>query len=393
MNGNEIQTLILDLSIKQWNSSFGGISALNICDKIPALNEEVMKEMEILCEAGKGTINRNVKFYLKRIDLKNPKSEIPLESIITHIFFPNKELLEEHFYGSGLVREKYPEYKNRLHCGAHQLGLVMFSEEVLARYFDHPEYYEVDDSLSGGHILAKPEAPKHRYLYVRHGKGKLEDGRAVITAMFKDLYVMSPEEQRHWHAYEIQESNFSKNDPNFARFVARTYEGAYVDYPNPIQDVLDRISVINGMFVESLLFRNTQNEYFRIPVENTKKAYCDCCSEFYKLIGNDSLNQNLIKKLLKEKFSTQDDELIHSDSSKRLSPIQLLELLQRKMGIDELMSSQIRKIGDDRTEAAHKITRPIAEENNYIEEFICLCQNFVNTANNFERKFRELTAA
>ena len=390
MNANEIQTLILDLSIKQWNRSFGGTSALDICDKISASNEEVMKEMENLCESGKGTINANVELYQIRIDPDNPKLEIPSESTTTHVFFPSKELLEENFYSSCLVREKYPEYKNRLHCGAHQLDLVMFSEEVLARYFDHPEYYEVDDSLSGGHIWAKSEAPENRYLYVRHGKRKLEDGQAVVTATFKDLYAMSPEEQRHWHAYELQEPYFCRNDPNFDRFVARTYEGAFVDYPNPIQDVLCMIAVINEAFGDQLLFRKAQNEYFRAPVENTRKAYYDCCSEFYKLIGPDSLNQKQIKKLLKEKFSVEDNELIHSEFNRSLSTIQLLELLERKMGIDGLLSSQIRKIGKDRMEADHKITNSTAEEGNFVEEFIFVCQNFVNAANGFRQKVREL---
>lgn len=165
MSGEEIQNRILELSIQQWNRSFGGISALDICDRISVSNEDVMKEMEKLCEEGKGSINANVELYPIRIDLENPKFEIPKEGTTTHVFFPSKELLEEHFYSSDLVRERYPEYKNRLHCGANQLDLVMFSEEVLARYFDHPEFYEIDDSLSGGHIWAKSEAPESRYLY------------------------------------------------------------------------------------------------------------------------------------------------------------------------------------------------------------------------------------
>ena len=390
LSANEIQTRILDLSINQWNRSFGGTSALDICDKISASNEEVMKEMENLCEEGKGTINANVELYQIRIDPDNPKLEIPSESTITHVFFPSKDLLEEHFYRSGLVREKYPEYKNRLHCGAHQLEPVMFSEEVLARYFDHPEYYDIDDSLSGGHIWAKSEAPENRYLYVRHSKRKLDDGQAVVTAIFKDLYAMSPEEQRHWHAYELQEISFSNEDPNFARFVARTYEGAFVEYPNPIQDVLGLIAVINEAFGAELLFRKAQNDHFRAPVENTRKAYYDCCSEFYKLIGPDSLNQKLIKKLLKEKFSTEDNELVHSESNRPLSTIQLLELLERKMGIEGLLSSQVRLIGKDRMEADHKITSSTAEESNFMEEFIFVCQNFVSAANGFEQKVRQL---
>lgn len=390
MISNEIQGKILKLSIQQWNQSFGGTSALDICDRISVPHEDVMKEMEALCEEGKGTINANVELYVIKIDPENPKFQSSKESTTTHVFFPSKELLEEHFYSSDLVRERFPEYKNRLYCGAHQLGLVMFSEEVLTRYFDHPEFYEIDDSLSGGHIWAKSEAPENRYLYVRHGKRKLEDGQTAVTAIYKDLYTMSPEEQRHWHAYELRKASFDSNDPNFARFMARTYEGAFVNYTNPIQEVLDKIIAINEEFVGDLFFKKTKNDHFRIPVENTRKSYYDSCSEFYKLIGPDSLNQKLIKKLLKESFSTEAEELIHMESKRPLSPIQLLELLESKMGINRLLSSQIRLIGKDRMEADHKITDSNVEENNFVEEFIVVCNDFVSAINGFEYMVRQL---
>jgi hypothetical protein len=44
----DIQQKILELSIEQWNQSFGGTSALDICDKISVSNEKVMREMESL---------------------------------------------------------------------------------------------------------------------------------------------------------------------------------------------------------------------------------------------------------------------------------------------------------------------------------------------------------
>lgn len=376
------------MSIAQWNQSFGGTSALDICDKISASNEDVMREMESLCKDKKGTINSNVELYVIRVNPESPKFEIPKDSTTTHVFFPSKELLEDHFYSSKLVRKGFPEYKNRLHCGAHQLELVMFSEEVLSRYFDHPEWYEIDDSLSGGHIWGKPEAPENRYLYVRHGKRKLNNGQTAVTAIFKDLYTMSPEEQRHWHAYELNETSFDSNDLNFARFVARTYDGAWVDFPKPLQEVLNRITEINQIFGEEPLFKNYKNDHFRPPVENTRKSYYDSCSELYKLIGPDSLNQKLIKKILKKEFSTADDELIHKQSKRPLSPIQLLELLEEKMGVDGIISSQIKLIGKDRIEADHKITSSAIEEYNFTEEFISLCQNFSCAASQFKNKLQ-----
>lgn len=389
MKRDEIQKNVLELSIQQWNRSFGGTSALDICDKIFVSNEIVMKEMEELCGKGKGSINANIELYAIKIDPDNPKFELPSESTTTHVFFPSKELLEEHFYESNLARERHPEYKSRLHCGAHQLALIMFSEEVLTRYFNHPEFYDIDDSLSGGHIQAKSKAPENRHLYVRHGKRKLSDSRTAVTAIYKDLYTMSPEEQRHWHAYELQEPSFNSNDPNFARFVARTYDGAFVDFPNPIQDVLNKIAAINNVFGEDPLFKRSQNDHFRPPVENTRKAYYDCCSEFYKLIGPDSLNQKLIKKVLQDVFSARDEELIHSESKRPLSSIQLLELLESKMGISGLLSNKIKSVNKDRIEADHKITRSISEEHNFVEIFITICNDFIGAVEGFEQEVRK----
>lgn len=390
MNSDEIQRKVLELSIEQWNRSFGGISALDICGKLSISNEIVMNEMEKLCDQGKGSINANVELCVIKIDLESPKFEMPSENTLTHVFFPSKEILTEYFFSSSLVRERHPEYKNRLQCGAHQLGLVMFSDEVLTRYFDHPEFYEIDDSLSGGHIWTKSEAPENRYLYVRHGKRKLEDGRTAVTAIYKDLYAMSSEEQRHWHAYELEEPKFDSKDPNFARFVARTYDGAFVDFPNPIKDVITRIGKINDAFGEEALFKRTQNDHFRAPVENTRKAYYDCCSELYKLIGPDNLNQKIVKKVLQEVFSANENELIHSESKRPLSSLQLLGLLEDKMEISGLLTSKIRAIGNDRVEADHKITDSVAEECNFVDLFIEISNEFVDAADTFEREFRQI---
>lgn len=237
MDEKESLDRVLELSIAQWNRTFGGSSALDICDKIDLSNDAVMLLMEKLCEEGKGSLNRNVELYVINIVPESPKLEIPSKPTVTHVFFPDKQLLTEHFYSSHLVREKYPEFKNRLHQGAHQIALVLFSDEVLTRYFDHPELYEIDDSLAGGHILAKSEAPENRYLYVRYGKRKLLNGRTAVTAIYKDLYAMSAEEQRHWHANEINGSEVAKNDPNFELFLARTYEGEFVDFPSSLSDI------------------------------------------------------------------------------------------------------------------------------------------------------------
>jgi hypothetical protein len=377
MDKNELIEQVLRLSIEQWNKSFGGTSALDICDKIGVTNEEVMSSMEILVKHGRGTINSNVELYVIKFDKDNPKFEMPTEATITHVFFPDKEILTEHFYASNIVRENYPEYKNRLHQGAHQLQLVLFSDEVLTRYFDHPEIYETDDSLSGGHIWTKSEAPEDRYLYVRHGKRKLKSGRTAVTAIFKDLYTMSAVEQRHWHAYELTEEETETHDPNFSRFVARTYDGAFVEFPSPLKEVTEILGSINEETIGGSIFKRIENDHLRMPVENTEKAFYDCCSELYKLVGPDSINQNVIKHILTEQFGKEKSDMFHSESKRALSPMQLLTLLESELGAGDTFTKSIKSIGKYRIEADHKLTQPLADDSNYVDSFITLCQELI----------------
>jgi hypothetical protein len=380
---------VMDISVEHWNKNFGGTSALDICDKVGASNEEVMAAMEILYEQGKGSLNRSVELYPFKIDPEKPKLEIPDEPTTTHVFFPDKKVLTDNFYSSILVRENFPEYKNRLHQGAHQLELIFFSDEVLLRYFDHPEFYAIDDSLSGGHIGTKGDAPDNRNLYVRYGKRKIKSGRTAVAAIFKDLYVMSAEEQRHWHSYEIEDIEADQNDPNFARFLARTYEGAWVNFPNPIKDISEVLDVVNQSIPIGNLFKRIENVHLRLPVENTKKALYDCCSEFYKLIGPDSLDQRVMKNFLFKHLGASEEEFIHPGSGRPLSSMQLLALIESKAGIEKRLTAAVKAIGKYRIKANHKLTDTVADEENYVDIFISLCEELSRSGGYFAHRIQQ----
>lgn len=383
---------VLELSIEHWNQKFVGISALEICEKLSVSNKEVMEIMENLRDQGKGSINANVELYPAKFNPDNLEWSILEQGIITHMFFPSKEVLTDYFYSSSLVRENHPEFKKRLHCGAHQIELAVFSDEVLTRYFDHPELYEVDDSLSGGDIWSRDEAPENRYLSVRHGKKTLKNGRTAVTAIIYDLSIMSAEEQRYWHTYEITEEEFEQNDENFMRFIARNYEGAWVDFPDLIKDVTDILININTVFGKGGLFKHTSNGNFRPPVENTEKAYYDCCSEFYKLIGPDSINQDAIKSFLIDIFSVKNSDMINQESDRPLSSIQLLWMLEKKMGKDSSFSDIIKEIKADRIKADHCITKPVSVECNFVRKFFEKCEEFIKAGECFKEKIHRTTS-
>lgn len=387
MDQKDILDKVLSFSIEHWNNTSAGTSALDVCSKIGITNKEVMAVMEVLEEKGKGSLNRAVQLYQIKIDLENPKVEIPDEPITTHIFFPSKNVLTENFYSTHLVREKHPEYKNRLLQGANQVELGYFSDEVLTRYFDHPEFYEIDDSLAGGHIWSKENAPENRDIYVRHGKRKLKSGKSAVTAIYIDLCNMSAEEQRHWHVYEIDSNDLADSDSNFALFKARTYEGAFVDYPDPINDVLFSLMEVNKSLKTGDLFKRTENEYLRLPVENTNKSLCDCCSELYKLIGPDNLDQKAMKTYLLSYLGATDAELSHSDSEsgRPLSSLQLLALVEDKLGIECLLTKAIKAVGKYRIEADHKLIAPKIENQNYVDVFVSLCEEVSSSAKYFAK--------
>ncbi|MBE0468277.1 MAG: hypothetical protein IBX55_02045 [Methyloprofundus sp.] len=381
---------VVSYSLGSWNRTFGGVSAIDIASNVGITNEEAMRALELLVESGRGAINANVELYVITFDTENPKPLMPGKNVTTHIYFPDTDEIENYYYSSGLARDEFPEYKARLHKGAHQLALVYFSEEVLSRYFDHPEFYEIDDSNSGGSIHTKPDTPEGRYLYVRYGKRKQSDGKSTVTAIYKDLYVMSDEEQRYWHAHEIGEFEGVDNDPDFAKFVSRTYDGAFVDFESPLKDLEQAIEEVNSVYEDACLFSRTKNSHLRTPVENTFKSFCDCCSELYKLIGPDSLNKKLMKHFMVTKLGVNEEEFVHKESGRPLSPIQLLCLLENKLKTSNTLSESIKEVGKYRIQADHKVLEEETSDEDYVSNFLTICRELTGSLQSFFSRINEI---
>jgi biotin operon repressor len=98
MNTKAMIDKVLELSIEHWNQKFVGVSALEICEKLSVSNEEVMKIMENLRDQGKGSINANVELYPAKFNPDNLEWSMLEQGIITHMFFPSKEVLTNYFY-------------------------------------------------------------------------------------------------------------------------------------------------------------------------------------------------------------------------------------------------------------------------------------------------------
>jgi hypothetical protein len=376
----DIEDRLFAESVMSWCRTFGGVSAISLASKLQVPHEDAMQVMESWVEAGRGRINANVELSLVSLPEPGSCGVVSFSPVTTHIFFPSRKELTEHFYSSGAVRSEPPEFKKRLLCGEQQLALCFFSEEALARYFARLDWYEVDDSTAGGHIRSKSAAPGDRCVDVRFGKGKAQDGKIFVTAIYKDLYRLSAPEQRHWHAHEIVRPSLDPSDGNFRLFAARTYDGAFVEFPKPVKAVEDSIIELNDKFSPNPLFGRFENEHLRTPVENTNKALADSCSELYKVIGTDSLKAKPLKAFLKNTLGKNEADFTH-DSGRPLSALQLLECVESELGVTTRLSVAIKEIAKYRVEADHKVLITSSDKPSYGEEFVLLCNQFAAAAN------------
>ena len=163
---------ILEYCSKRWFDNPAGISALDLAEHLQITNEAAMRIFESFNELEYGTLNRNVKLYSAHFDPKNVSKSLNFKEEITHIFFPSSKVLATYYEKLGLLQQNIPEYEKRLMLGAGQVNQAYFEEEVLRKYFDHPEKYEVEDSESGGSVLSRGE--EIPYIWVRYSKRKLE---------------------------------------------------------------------------------------------------------------------------------------------------------------------------------------------------------------------------
>lgn len=383
-----LEQKVLDCAVEQWNKTHGGITSIDIARRIRSSNVKVMDAMIALEAASKCSLNKNAKFFT--VSLGESGMKFAKKATIAHVIFPSKEVLTDHFYSSGLARQGLPIYVERLHKGAHQYAMVYFSEEVLVKYLDRPELYDIDDSLSGGHILSSTD-DETTFIHVRHGRRQLANGRSAILVPYTDLASLDEAQQRYWHGFELSNPELADADKNYSKFMQRTFDGAFVDYENPLENFMEALKYVNGNLNGPVLFRHMDNPHLRIPVENTEKMFYDACSELFKIIGADSLVAPTIKKILVDDFGTKEEEFTHK-SGRVLSPFQQLQLLETKAGIEPKATTIIDEVKGYRIRADHAIVEPICSAINFVEKFHILCNDIAYALMFFATKLEAIRA-
>lgn len=381
---NEVTDKVINIAVNMWQDRFGGTSSIEIADAIGLTNIEVMKIMEGLAAAGSASLNRNVPMSTISLPLdgKGMSFNAPVDC---HIMFPSKAILEDAFYSSHLVRQNIPPFTAELMRGAHQLAPVTFREDVLARYFDHPELFEVNDSMSGGDIQNNPEIEVENYIYIRHGRRQLANGNSAVTVIYKDLNNLCPDDQRYWHGFEIKNPETAAEDPNFGKWVARTYDGSWVDFEAPIKSISTVIKSCNDVLKDLIVFNKITNIHLRPPVENTEKAFCDACSELCKIVGFDNLKINTLKSVAESIDGT--DNFTHP-SGKAMSTKQVLQLLEPKICYEQLSAVMV-SIADFRQIADHRFLEATIHKRNFSTEFDEICAKAVDAIEGFSSALKD----
>lgn len=370
---SSVSKRVLAVTIEGWFQNHVGTSALEVARKLSLEHAAVMTIFEELSSQGYGKMNSNVTLGQVSLDLNNPAAGLRDELVTTHIFFPSEEAIREAYYESDLPQKRLPEYETRLHLGAQQYALVYFREEVLSKYFNHPEFYEVRDSLAGGEVQPNADAPEERWLDVKYGKCRLLSGGVVVSAVYKDLSRMSALEQRYWHSHELDSPALDRSDVHFDRFLRRTYEGDWAEFEDPIERLSNAINQMNAATGEYAFFARSKNAFLQLPVEETYKSYCDSSSELFKLIGPDNLLQLRLKGLLAGRFKIPNEEFLHAESKRPLSNVQLLAHLEKTVGAPDLVTKTIRQVQDLRVDADHRILEADVEVKSFSRQFAELC--------------------
>lgn len=377
---------VLDQAVKYWTSHKTGTDSRRIAAALRLGHEEVQQAMLNLEASGLATLRKDETLN----EMSFGKGGIEFTPVVCHIIFPSKAVLTENFYKSDLVRQKLPVYEERVMKGSHTYSFAYFNEEVLRKYLTRPDLYDVTDTVSGGHVRYEGQ-DEALYVEIRHGRRKLENGRSAVTAFITDLLKMGEPEQRYWHAFEIEDPVFSREDEGFADFIDVNLEGKWISYKDPVSEALEAIKRVNERLGVDI-FRRTENALLHAPVENTERAYCDSCGELHKLIGNDSLNKTVLEAYLVEHFGTDRSEFTHKETKRALSGLQLLNLIEVKAGTGDACSKTIKSIGDDRGKAAHATTFKGDPSKIYIDMFRDQCEKLTAALDSFSSKVAEVVA-
>jgi hypothetical protein len=405
-SGKQLSTIsmekrILNIAIKHWNERFTGISSLDIARELKISNVEAMKFMENLSRGGEGTLNANVTLYEVKLNFNKKTKTVEApdpEPVQTHIFFPSKSVLQKYQERNHLKYFSDGEYKKRIRRGYGQIDLVYFEIKVLSKYIDNREHYDLNDDITGGIIrlhhdvsskISQEDYDEKGFDKIWYGKRKLANNETVISAILIDLSELPVKEQSYWYGFQIDSPLFAEHDPDFEKFIAKTYDGEWVESNDPIESIYEAIRAINSI-LPLPIFNHLSNPYLKYPTNNTFKDFADANSELYKIVGPDNLISTNVEKLYLEIFQGNSQDLIHNESKRPLSNMQIFQLILDRLNPEsvDIFKKHWAKIKNYRIEGDHKITIPKITSENYIDMFRLVCENTGHILSRISKEFK-----
>lgn len=394
---------ILSLSIETWNESFVGISALDVSDRIDLCHSEVMSIMKELQMEGKGHINEDVLLYQVSFNSKSTiNNRIIPESkpIHTHVFFPSKDILTEHFLANSKKYIDQGNYSKLIHKGGDQLELIYFEIDVLSKYSNKLEIYYLQDDVTGGTLKLSSHYLKDKndseldeifFDKVWYGKRKQSNGHLSVCVMLIYLSKLPIKEQNYWSSFEIRDPLFITDDGDFYNFMSKAFRGEWVESNDPVEGLKSAFQSIN--YVLNLkVFKKIHNPYLKYPNTNTYKEFVDCNSELYKLIGPDNIDLSSLKRIFLDFCNGDKMDFFHEVSKRELSTLQVFELILNRINknLCKEFKAHWNKIKDHRISGDHKITIPLSNDDLYIDIFRDICRQTNIIINDIAIEFQKL---
>jgi hypothetical protein len=199
--------------------------------------------------------------------------------------------------------------------------LVPFDRNVLLRYTNSPERYDVEEDETGGEIgWREPDSDEGRpWFQVRYGTRLLATGETVVVAVAKDLNELPESERPNWEANFLSTPAYAANDPYFLRWHDQNL-GAQYQGPGPLRRIHSAVRLVNAVTREATglrLFRSEEAALVRFPSAENDEAFANAHLELYRYIIDGLDNRTLAA--LADKLSVE-----LSNSSKTMNSLKEL---------------------------------------------------------------------
>jgi len=239
---------------------------------------------------------------------------------------------------------------------------------VLSSYRDQPDKYliETDDfegeinTREAYYLKLQEKGETHKFISVRFGYRKLEDGSTSLVIWKNDLYQLSSFHIRNWRGFRIENPKFLDNDKTFNKWYSRNIEANAVQ-GGPRYELAETIIQINDLtnkYIQKSLYQHDLDPSLSFPIPDNTHSYQDSHEDLYRYLI-DGLNKDCIELLAQKQG-------INKSFGNKKTLNALLEIFPHLK--NSKFKDAMDNVSDQRRNASHKKRDP-AKEFNAFEKF------------------------